>query len=992
VQVLESSKDLKIWGETAVFHDGPFDFADVTATTNGTRYFRVSSRPRTAADDGRNQLSVPEDPFVVPVYTSLGFPGLNWVKFAILLGDETRVWFQDSVKYPFHYDFAKARLAPFKGMNRDEFDLRTLHRPNQVAVLGAVLIPGNKVGSEFGIQFAGQEPFPRDDVLRWLKLVKAAVRAPAGATAFYVPTFEQESVARQDAEGYASAGFAVVSSDRWLSQDAVYSEGWALGRLTFVAATNLSTAYASGQLGPGDILLTDAVPAEVPYVAGIISLTPATPNSHVAILAKSYGVPFVWLADPAVRTNLLSMADREIALRTGQGTFAGITILDVEGQLPPEIRKDLLALKRTEPLKYTPKEVLGTIATNVNELRPDASRFVGGKAANYGLLRRTIPGNSEPAIALTFDLWDAFLAQMLPNGHTLQAEIDLQVGGLTYPPDFASVRLRLSALQTIFTKTAKFTPAQQAAIIGALTNAGFDGSKNIRFRSSTNVEDSEDFTGAGLYDSYSGCLADELDGNTSGPSICDPTESNERGIFRAIQKVYASFYNENAFLERLRRGVNEEEVGMAVLVHHSFPDDIELANGVATLNWSKSFGSVSMEGRLVTQPGASSVTNPDSTARPEVVNYHRFGASTSLFLEQESSLLPRGSHVLPWEGDYQSLVGLLTTVANGYSAMFPNKTSFGLDFEYKRIVPGKLDIKQVRPLPAAPAAKPITAWLLPETVTLVVEEGEYSDVFAIHRLKCELQLATDARRLNAAGLSTSFYTNARFATRIGTNSYLLTNGLTAWPDRTYKVNGAETTDGWSLGNGTERRVFKMQSSSIVSTTPPQAPWVTQRDFPRYLSVDYASPQPSLGFDGPTTTQSDFVRLVVATAIGPDSLPQTRSVTNHLGMAMAAHFYWPPPPKGITAGYTAWNIGFVDTTLRGLTTSPLVLHARAAQTYHPFHHNFSEMFLFEPRLDPGVTPEQLAELDAHQIVQIVFGLGFDGVKSWAVDAAGKIREL
>ncbi len=54
-------------------------------------------------------------------------------------------------------------------------------------------------------------------------------------------------------------------------------------------------------------------------------------------------------------------------------------------------------------------------------------------------------------------------------------------------------------------------------------------------------------------------------------------------MFKAIRKVFASFYNENAFLERLRLGVDESKVGMALLVHHSFPDDGELANGVAVV-------------------------------------------------------------------------------------------------------------------------------------------------------------------------------------------------------------------------------------------------------------------------------------------------------------------------------------------------------------------------------------------------------------------------
>jgi phosphoenolpyruvate-protein kinase (PTS system EI component) len=73
----------------------------------------------------------------------------------------------------------------------------------------------------------------------------------------------------------------------------------------FVTATNIRAAYANGMLRPTDILLTDGVPAELPYVAGIITFAAATPNSHVAILAQSYDVPFVFIADQSMRERIL---------------------------------------------------------------------------------------------------------------------------------------------------------------------------------------------------------------------------------------------------------------------------------------------------------------------------------------------------------------------------------------------------------------------------------------------------------------------------------------------------------------------------------------------------------------------------------------------------------------------------------------------------------------------------------------------------------------
>src|SRR6185436_13670373 len=101
-------------------------------------------------------------------------------------------------------------------------------------------------------------------------------------------------------------------------------------------------------------------------------------------------------------------------------------------------------------------------------------------------------------------------------------------------------------------------------------------------------------------------------------------ESSERGVFRAIRRVYASFYNDNAYLERLRHNVPESQVQMGMLVHHSFPDPLEMANGVATLAFQSSYAQIS----LVTQIGATSVTNPSDGSIPEEVDIDVFSFGT----------------------------------------------------------------------------------------------------------------------------------------------------------------------------------------------------------------------------------------------------------------------------------------------------------------------------------------------------------------------------
>lgn len=992
VHVLQGSPDLRHWSEAAVLHGGPVGFTDVTASSAGTRYLRLVSRAATASDDGKNGLLFPEDPFAEPpVPPDFQRPArLGWVKFALRREDETRVWFQDSRKYPFHFDYARVRLEPFLGISAAEFDRRTLYREGQQAVLGAVILPTDPATLEFGIQFVGQDVWAREDVVRWFHRVRAGVLAPPGTRALYVPTFEQEPLALAERDWFAAQGVPVASVARWLTSDAVYSEGWSVGRLVFVTGDRIADAYASGQLRPQDILLTDAVPAEVPYVAGIISLSPATPNSHVAILARGYGVPFVWFADPAEQARLRTLEGQEVALRTGfRGDAPRVTALGT--QLTESLREQIAALKRPPPLKYPAKESLGVWTTNVAALTPSAARFVGGKAANYGLLRRTIPQACGEAIALTFDVWDAFMDQPLPGRGPLRSVIAAELEGFTHPPDIAALRLRLDAVRTLITRTATFSPELRGALLGAVTNGPFEPGRKLRFRSSTNVEDGDEFTGAGLYDSYSGCVLDDLDADGSGPSACDPAEDNERGIFRAIQRVYASFYNENAFLERLRRGVEESQVGMAVLVHHSYPDVDELANGVVVLHANRFGTTLGFWGEMVTQLGAVSVTNPDSSARPERVSFSSSEGFRSVELREGSSLVPLGDHVMTWQSDYLALVRLLESVTRGYGALVPSRTEFSLDLEFKRIRPGRLEIKQVRPLPR-PGGGTLTPFLLGEPTVWTVEEGEFGAPLAKHRLKSRLSATSDPRRLDAAGLSASLLRDARFTFRQDDRWITLSNGPTAWEGFVHRLSGNEVSDGWHWGEGAGRMDFVLRATVERQVSGDASAWFVPGDLHWALQVTHGTAQPELTWEGAGQTRVDDVNLVPLPERSAGDLLQVREIVRGPSLRVTTEFWWPPPPRGPSAGYTAPNIGFVRTVIRGLTPEPIELRAPEAQTYSPGHHNFTETFVFEPGLDPGVSESLRQALVAANIRIVVVSREFEGSTGWLIGADGRFRRL
>ncbi len=987
VLTLEASANLNTWTNIATLHDGLFFYPAAGAESFDHRFYRALARARGVDDDWKNQAWFPEEPFRSPS------PGeaVNWVKFAILLDEPWRVFYQDSTEFPFHYDFATQRLAPFAGMDRASFDAISLHRENQRVVLGALLYPPRATFVEYGVQFIGLDAYTPDEIARWFKLVKATVYATNGAGAVYMPTFEQSEVARTNAAEFAERGITVASVDRWVAGNHVYAPGWALGRLKFFPASEIDAAFADGRLTPQDILLTDGVPAETPLVAGIISLTPSTPNSHTAILAKSFGVPFVHLPDAAGQARVQALVGHKVILRATVTFDAGLVkVIDVDGSLTPALEAELLALKKPAPIAFAPKQSFGAISASTETLTPTDIRFFGGKAANFGLLRRTMPMNSpSPALGLSFDLWDAFLDQPLPGGTTtLRAEIASRLAPFTnYPPDITALKATLAGIRSLITGTASFTPAQRQAITNVLTV--FNPQRKIRFRSSTNVEDSENFTGAGLYDSYSGCLLDDLDGDTAGPSACDPTENNERGVFRAIQRVYASFYNDNAFLERLRHGVDETKVAMGVLVHHSFPDEEELANGVATLD-CRYGGTPFITGPIVTQLGAESVTNPEGAAIPEVVDYFRSGNIIGVDLRQRSSRVPLGAFVMDWEADYRGFGDLFKKVTDGFHLLYPAKSRFYLDFEFKKDVNLGLVVKQVREIPNPATTNRTTPYLIDEPIEWVVAQREAGDVFGNHRLKSIWALHAANVRLTPTNLARGLYTQGTLNHVENGAVQTLSGALNSWPNASNTPSGA--LNFWTTGNGPSRRKWTLNTGVITNVTGATPPVFTQNDFETYVSVDYATPQPTISYNGEfITTTNEIAFLEPRRVLGPNDILKQYTANRPGVVTIQIKFYWPNEPPA-AAGYTAPLVRFVETRITGLTAQPIVLTGYYSQTYRPGHHNFTEEFIFEPRLEPGLSAATLAELQAANIQMLHVHLGFTEDEINVIGLDRKMRKL
>lgn len=482
----------------------------------------------------------------------------------------------------------------------------------------------------------------------------------------------------------------------------VYHRAVAFGTVRLLGAAELPQRIATAELGFQDIVVLDQAPSDIEtIVSGVVTATRQAPLSHVAVRSAARGTPNCYLKD--AQGYLASWQDRLVRLECGA---QGLLVRAASGDEAEAYWREL----KPEPVQIPEPERgfreltgLEALALATAEQRALATARFGAKGRNLAWLRQNLDPALTPRgflIPLThyFDFietngWHVDLGAG-PAEHTFSETLDSWHADASFTSDGVVRRAKLLALQAAF-EAAACDGALLQAVGEALVDALGSADVTARFRSSSNAEDGALFNGAGLYDSFSGCLADDLDADDVGPSACDPGEAKERGVCRALKRVWASLYNAKAYDERAFYGIDPRRVAMGVLVNER--SEAELANMVA---FSGNPGLKSDERFLVNaQLGELPVVSPEPGVWPEqVLLTVEQGEVTDIERVVPSSLTLPDEDVVS-DAHLAVLGAELARLTEIYpfDAEAPAGRRFLLDTEWKVMPDGSLRIKQVRP-------------------------------------------------------------------------------------------------------------------------------------------------------------------------------------------------------------------------------------------------------------------------------------------------------
>lgn len=449
------------------------------------------------------------------VYTDAGYALPN-VIFTIDRSDANKIYYADTERFRFHREFVN---GTYLSLERGDQLQRNYTDANRRFIFGTI---------------AYQTPLKRFTFEMWegdtadaslIRLAHERIRETFFEPVAYKPnSLKQEEIAATLPDIKRVSISEIASAQAY--QPLNIAKG--IGRVHVIDKLDDTV-----EIGSNEIVVLSEVPIHLPPVAGIIFSRPATPLSHLNLLAKGWEVPVAYIknANEIFRPNDTWWIEFETRKDNYSFKRAGIDRIKEYAERQEAIRTTM-----------TPRGDLGiTRIAALREQRKDSVIAYGGKSANLGeLINARLPGISVP------DGWTipfAHYEQFMRLNHLDERLVEmLEEHAFVHNPSHR--RARLASFRDEI-KEAKIDPVLARQIVRRWRTQ--TRGRGVFVRSSSNTEDLPNFSGAGLHDSV--------------PNVRDAA-----ALLDAIKVVWASLWNFQAYEARERAGVDHTKVYMAVLV------------------------------------------------------------------------------------------------------------------------------------------------------------------------------------------------------------------------------------------------------------------------------------------------------------------------------------------------------------------------------------------------------------------------------------------
>lgn len=603
------------------------DIFEINANIKALESYETTDSYRTGFD-----LDSGEDHFKQMAYTidtELG--PAHTVKFYMRhLDTSPKIYFMNTQQQPLHYPFVKNILK--LPISLIEYEMETYYTPNRTAMAGSLVYYPTVVAHSAAFADTVAAPvtltfFPSDTLSPEQAMsAHRLIEERMGFLQFsmnekrlvYLPaSTDKESELLQDTVSFKK-GDAL-----WMKKVELYGNtsfqimnaGESYGKLRAMSAKALEKEVVSFS----DILILTELPNSLPVVGGTITEQVQTPLAHVNVAAMARGTPNISLVNASNDEKVASLIGEYVHFVVANGGFV----------LEKATLAEVTAFWESKQKEFmTPESDLNfRNLAQFDDIGFDDAHRVGTKAANVAELGQLIGERAPYGFAVPFYFYDKFMTGSIvtealclaANDDCRQEQRDVTIcqtayqicvdasealslrdyiAQITQRDDFRSDTILREALLDGIRHHIRSIPVdtQFAEELDKKISELF-GNTKVRLRSSTNAEDLEFFSGAGLYKSVSGYGSGE-----------------EKRASKQIRKVWASVWSFKAFEERAYWNIDHLSVYMGVLVHQAFPD--EAANGVLV---TQNLADPLVAGMYVNvQQGEISVTNPENGATPEI--------------------------------------------------------------------------------------------------------------------------------------------------------------------------------------------------------------------------------------------------------------------------------------------------------------------------------------------------------------------------------------